>query len=92
MSYQHILNSRLQSCLDTILELEDSLEGSTGHGKTISSEFSVLRNAFERLSVATVSEQDVHQVEVATSRFLNEIRQTLADAQKGQKPDKRNLQ
>jgi len=92
MSYQHILNSRLQSCLETILELEEILEGSNRAEKNISNEFAVLRDAFKRLSTTSVSEQDVCQVEVATSKFLGEIRQTLADTQTGQRLDKRNLQ
>ena len=92
MSYQNILNSRLQSCLEIILELEGCLEGNAPRGTVASSEFTVLRKAFERLSAASVNEQDVSQIEVATARFLSDIQQTLADAQMGQWADKRSLQ
>ena len=92
MSYQNILNSRLQSCLETILELEGCLDGKSSSGKVVGNEFAVLREAFERLSAASVNEQDVTQIEVATARFLSDIQQTLADAQTGQWAGKRSLQ
>lgn len=70
------LNCRLRNCLLTILELEDSLE-QTQLRFALHKEFSVLKDIMQRLENISVEEQDVHLIELATSRFLTELKDTL---------------
>ena len=73
-----ILNCRLRNCLATILELEGSLE-QTQLAAVLQKEFSVLKDVMQRLEKVTVEEHDVHRIEVATSRFLAEVKETLGE-------------
>lgn len=78
------LNSRLRNCLTTILELEETLEH-TPLAESLHDEFSVLKDVLQRLSTVVVEEQDVHRIEAATARFLDELKGTLG-AGKLQRP------
>ena len=72
------LNSRLRNCLVTILELEGTLEH-THLGPALQKEFTVLKGVMQRLEAVTVEETDVDRIEIATSRFLAELKDTLGE-------------
>ena len=72
------LNCRLRNCLATILELESSLEQAQ-LAAVLQKEFTVLKDVMQRLEKVTVEEHDVHRIEVATSRFLAELKETLGE-------------
>lgn len=74
--YANTLNSRLRNCLVTILELEEELE-QTDLGPVLQSEFTVLKDVVRRLESVRVEEHDVCRIEAATSRFLEELKETL---------------
>ena len=86
-----LLNSRLRNCLLTILELEGSLVD-TELGPLLSPEFTILKQVLQRLESVHINETDVHRVEAATARFLEELRDTLADADNPPSPPLRMLQ
>ena len=71
-----LLNCRLRNCLLTILELEEMLEH-THLGPALQKEFSVLKQVMQRLENVAIEENDVCRIEVATSRFLAELKETL---------------
>lgn len=71
-----ILQMRLKSCLQTILELEPELKN-LEIGKTLVREFRVLRSLLSRLPSIGVCEDDVTKVEEATMVFLRELRSPL---------------
>lgn len=70
------LQCRLRNCLLTILELEDVLE-KTHLGPVLQSEFTVLKELMQRLNDVAVEESDVRRIEIATGRFLGELKETL---------------
>lgn len=72
------LNSRLRNCLITILELEGALEN-THLGPALQDEFSLLKDVMQRLEEVKVEENDVCRIEVATGRFLAELKETLGE-------------
>jgi len=72
------LNCRLRNCLMTILELEGSLE-QTKLAAVLQEEFTVLKDVMQRLEKVAVEEHDVHRIEVATIRFLAELKETLRE-------------
>jgi ABC-type transporter Mla MlaB component len=72
------LNCRLRNCLATILELEGSL-GQTQLAAVLQKEFTVLKDVMQRLENVVVDEHDVYRIEVATSRFLAELKETLGE-------------
>lgn len=67
---------RLRNCLVTILELEETLE-CTQLGNVLQKEFTVLKDVMQRLEDVTVEEHDVLRVEIATSRFLAELKEIV---------------
>lgn len=73
------LNSRLQNCLVTILELEGALE-KTDLGPALQNEFSILKEVVQRLDNVAVEEKDVCRIEAATRRFLAELKESLGNA------------
>lgn len=78
------LNSRLQNCLLTILELEDYI-GETHLGQALQNEFSILKEVMLRLERVCIEEEDVCRIEAATGRFLSELKETLGkNANKGE--------
>ena len=72
------LNCRLRNCLTTILELEGSLE-QTKLAPVLQREFTVLKDVMQRLENVAVEEHDVYRIEVATIRFLAELKETLRE-------------
>ncbi|MDR0339313.1 MAG: hypothetical protein LBH65_03435 [Desulfovibrio sp.] len=60
----------------TILELEVELE-QTRLGPALHNEFAVLKEVVTRIEKVRVEEQDVCRIEVATGRFLAELKDTL---------------
>lgn len=79
MPHELTLTSRLKSCLNTILELEEALDD-TDVGKLMQDEFVVLREVAERLDSVKVNENDVLRIEKATTRFLLELTDTSTGA------------
>lgn len=74
--------ARISNCLQTILELEPELER-IELGKSLLAEFSVLKEFLQKIDSVVLSEDDVLRVETATSSFLEELRQPLAQARPG---------
>ncbi len=74
------LSSRLRNCLLTILELETVL-ASTELGPYLQKEFVVLKDVLQRLEEVAINEGDVCRIENATSRFLEELKETLEGAE-----------
>lgn len=71
------LSSRLRNCLQTILELEESL-ADTHLGPLLSEEFLMLKHVTRRLSGVHIEEADVRRIEAATDKFLAELKETFA--------------
>ncbi len=67
---------RLRNCLITILELEGALE-QTQLGAALQKEFVVLKDVMLRLEKLSIDENDVQRIEIATGRFLEELKETL---------------
>ena len=63
---------RLKNCLQTILELESSLDKTT-LGYVLAKEFTTLKNVVAHFDSIAVAEEDVFRIEQATIRFLNEL-------------------
>ena len=72
MSNAPRLYLRLRSCLQTILELEPELE-TLRPAETLLSEFSVLKDIYNRLETLMIQEEDVQRIEDATAHFLKEL-------------------
>lgn len=70
------LHDRLRNCLQTILDLEQSL-GQMDVTKPILAEFVMLKEIYERLETLFVQEDDVRRIEDATANFLLELRKAL---------------
>jgi hypothetical protein len=73
------LQSRLLNCLETILELEGSLEG-FDFDTVLGDEFEQLRSFMENIDDVELDENDVLRIEKATVRFLEELRETIGRA------------
>lgn len=72
------LRVRVQSCVDTILQLNSRL----GEGKIradVIERFQQLKQLLERVSEDSVEEWYVSQIEEATNQLLAEIRLSLGD-------------
>ena len=67
-----LLKIRLQSCLQTILELEPCLV-QTRLGPKIQKEFAALKEFLGELDKLDLTEEDVERVESSTNVFLGEI-------------------
>lgn len=67
------LKLRLQNCLQTILELKEDLD-SIPFGESFLPELGSLAVFLENLVHIQVSEEEVRRVELATGRFLSELR------------------
>lgn len=72
------LHSRLRSCLQTILDLEQSL-GKIEATKPILAEFVMLRDIYGRIETMAIKEEDVQRIEDATANFLHELQLALKD-------------
>lgn len=77
MSDSSHLRLRLKNCLQTILELKDDI-GSLPFGDSFMTEIDRLESFLDKLADIAVNEQEVQRVELATSRFLNELDPVLA--------------
>ncbi len=85
------LSSRLQNCLLTILELEDTLKYS--HlGPVLKDEFVTLKEVMRRLETVDVEEDDVCRIECATGRFLAELKETFDATAPAELPTTRLIQ
>lgn len=70
------LKLRVESCVDTILELNKTL----GKGKIredVIERFERLRESLENLADETIDENDISRIEEATNHLLSEIRVSL---------------
>lgn len=66
-------SARIVNCLQTILELEPMLRRiDTGH--LLLSEFKVLKSFLNEMDSIELDEDDVARIEVATERFLQELK------------------
>jgi hypothetical protein len=74
-----LLAARLANCLTTILELEPDLER-LRLGRTLLSEFTILRAYLDKIDRIDLDEADVRRIEAATEVFLGELRAPLAKA------------
>jgi hypothetical protein len=70
------LQSRLRSCLQTILDLEQSL-GQMDATRPILAEFVMLRDICGRIETLMIHEDDVRRIEDATANFLHELQLSL---------------
>lgn len=70
---------RIESCVDTILDLNDQL----GEGKIkpeIIRQFERLKDTIDKLSEEKVSEEDLHRIEQATNDLLADLQTTFGTA------------
>ena len=70
------LKLRVESCVDTILELDRCL----GKGKIrqdVIERFERLRESLENVADETIDEKDISRIEEATNQLLSEIRSSL---------------
>ncbi|MCC8193942.1 MAG: hypothetical protein LIP28_04780 [Deltaproteobacteria bacterium] len=70
------LHSRLRSCLQAILELEPELKTLRAAGPLLS-EFTVLKDIYNRLETLLVQEEDVKRIEEATANFFEELKGSI---------------
>lgn len=66
------LHIRLQSCLQTILDMEEELENCE-LAESLSKEFRILRGFMDSIAEMELAEQDVERIEIATANFLKNI-------------------
>ncbi|NLI80584.1 MAG: hypothetical protein GX443_02700 [Deltaproteobacteria bacterium] len=72
------LRARVESCVNTILELDNYL----GKGKIrpeIIQQFEKLKNSLQYVSDDSVDEKDIDRIEEATNQLLAEIRMSYGD-------------
>lgn len=74
-----VLQSRLVNCLETILELESTLEN-FDFDTVLGDEFEQLRSFIENIDDVNLDESDVRRIEKATARFLEELKETVGRA------------
>ncbi len=72
MREYNILQSRLRSCLQTILDLEPDLEVFES-GYNFSKDISALKDFLKNMETANIDEGDVLRIEKATANFLKEL-------------------
>ena len=75
---QKHLKLRVESCVDTILELDKTL----GKGKIrqdVIERFERLRESLEKVNDETMDERDISRIEEATNQLLSEIRASLGN-------------
>ncbi len=70
------LKLRVESCVDTILELDKSL-GKGKIGQDVIERFERLRESLESVADDTMDERDISRIEDATNQLLSEIRVSL---------------
>lgn len=66
------LYSRLHSCLQTILDLEEDLESCNLAG-ALSNELRMLRGFMDNIKEMELAERDVARIEAATAHFLENL-------------------
>ncbi len=71
--------TRLENCLQTILELEPEVER-LDLGHIMREEYAALRKFMEKLDSVQLEEDDVRRIEGATERFLEELKGPLSAA------------
>ena len=71
------LAARIMNCLQTILELEPMLRGMES-GKLLLPEFKVLKTFLNDLDAVSLDEDDVARIEMATERFLQELKTPMS--------------
>ena len=74
---QEQLYSRLKNCLLTILELEPELER-LQLPDTFRSELALLKKHIEKIAHIEFYEEDIQRLEMATAKFLDELRLPLS--------------
>ncbi len=74
------LHDRLRNCLQTILDLEQSLE-QMAMSKPILAEFDKLKDIYRRLESLLIQEDDVRRIEEVTSSFLHELQYSMKNVQ-----------
>lgn len=67
-----LLQSRLRSCLQTVLELEPCIS-ETDIGSKMLNEFEILKKFLKELDKLHLTEADVARVEKSTNIFLEEL-------------------
>lgn len=67
-----LLQTRLRSCLQTIIELEPTI-AQTEIGPKMLVEFEVLKKFLENMDKLSLTEADVERVENSTNIFLQEL-------------------
>jgi hypothetical protein len=72
----HRLHIRLHSCLQAILDLEPELK-TLQAAEPLLTEFSVLKEIYNRLDTLSLREEDVRRIEMATSNFFEEIKGSI---------------
>lgn len=77
--------SRITNCLQTILDLEPQLKR-LEVGKSLLSEFAVLKEFLSKAEFVDLSEEDVLRIEKATTSFLEELRTLLDRESDGEQP------
>jgi len=65
--------ARIVNCLQTILELEPLLRN-IDSGRMLLPEFKVLKSFLNEMDGIELDEEDVARIEVATERFLQELK------------------
>lgn len=80
----HELKLRLQNCLQTILELKGDL-GSVPFGASFMPELGSLEQFLSKIENVELNEREVRRVELATDKFLDELRALMEHGRK-QKP------
>jgi hypothetical protein len=68
-----VFAARIMNCLQTILELEPLLR-TIDSGHLLLSEFKVLRAFMDDMDSVALDEEDVSRIEMATERFLQELK------------------
>jgi hypothetical protein len=69
---------RVESCIDTILELDRNL-GKGKIRKDVIERFERLRESLENVADETIDERDISKIEEATNQLLSEIRVSLGE-------------
>lgn len=77
----HELRLRLQNCLQTILELKSDL-GAVPFGASFMPELGSLEQFLAKIENVELNEAEVRRVELATDKFLDELRSLMAHGHK----------
>lgn len=73
MNDSSLLQLRLRSCLQAIIELEPELK-TIRAADPLLSELSVLKDIYGKLETLLVQEEDVRRIEEATASFFEELK------------------